>query len=140
MIDLLNKGNVANPRVLDARRALLLSQTRALQVTDGALQVKKQSSEVARQLQHLEDDRKTELLKELLEAESSVAILKIKRDAARDRLDQLSRVRSRLSMDDASQTEIRLVRGEEGRSTSVIVNGDYQLTPGDVVEIAVKTR
>jgi protein involved in polysaccharide export with SLBB domain len=80
------------------------------------------------------------LLKELLEAESSVAILKIKRDAARDRLDQLSRVRSRLSMDDASQTEIRLVRGEEGRSTSVIVNGDYQLTPGDVVEIAVKTR
>ena len=140
MIDLLNKGNVANPRVLDARRALLLSQTRALQVTDGALQVKKQSSEVARQLQHLEDDRKTELLKELLEAESGVAILKIKRDAARDRLDQLSRVRSRLSMDDASQTEIRLVRGEEGRSTSVIVNGDYQLTPGDVVEIAVKTR
>ncbi len=65
MIDLLNKGNVANPRVLDARRALLLSQTRALQVTDGALQVKKQSSEVARQLQHLEDDRKTELLKDL---------------------------------------------------------------------------
>ena len=117
MIDLLNKGNVANPRVLDT---LLLSQV-ALQVTDGALQVKKQSSEVARQLQHLEDDRKTELLKELLEADSSVAILKIKRDAARDRLDQLSRVRSRVLMDDPSQTEIRLVRGEEGRSTSMIM-------------------
>jgi polysaccharide biosynthesis/export protein len=140
MIDLLNKGNVANPRVLDARRALLLSQTRALQVTDGALQVKKQSSDAARQLQHYEDDRKTELLKELQAADSDVTILKIKRDAARDKLDHLSRVRSRLSLDDASQMEIRVVRGEDGGSTSMIVKGDYQLTPGDVIEIAIKSR
>ena len=141
MIDLLNKGNVANPRVLDARRALLLSQTRALQVTDGALQVKKQSNDAARQLQHYEDDRKTELLKELQTAESDVTILKIKRDAARDKLDHLSRVRSRLSLDDPSQTELRLVRVEEGGgSKSVTVNGDFQLTPGDVIEVAIKSR
>jgi hypothetical protein len=45
--------------VLDARRALLLSQTRALQGTDEALQIKKQSSDAARQLQHFEHNRAT---------------------------------------------------------------------------------
>jgi polysaccharide export outer membrane protein len=140
MIDLLAKGNVASPRVLEARRALLLSQTRALQVTDGLLQIKKQSTDLARQLQHFEDDRRTELLKEQQEAAATVSILKIKRDAALDKLNLLSLARSRLSVDDASQIEIQLVRRESDASTRINVNGDFPLQPGDVVEIAVKAH
>jgi polysaccharide export outer membrane protein len=140
MIDLLAKGNVANPRVLEARRALLLSQTRALQVTDGLLQIKKQSTDLVRQLQHFEDDRKTELLKEQQEAAATASILKIKRDAALDKLNLLSLARSRLSVDDASKIEIQLVRKENDASTRLTVDGDYPLDPGDVVEIAVKAH
>jgi polysaccharide export outer membrane protein len=140
MIDLLAKGNVASPRVLEARRALLLSQTRALQVTDGLLLIKKQSNDLARQLQHFEDDRKTELLKEQQEAAATASILKIKRDAALDKLNLLSLARSRLSVDDASQIEIQVIRKENEASTRLAVDGDFALDPGDVVEIAVKAH
>lgn len=139
-IDMLNKGNVTNPRVLDARRALLLSQTRALQVTDGVLLLKKQSTEAERQLQHLDDDRRTELLKDLQEATTATDALKIKRDAALEKLNLASTPRSRFSIDDGSQMEIRLVRDDQGGATKMTVGSDFQLEPGDVIEVAVKTR
>jgi polysaccharide export outer membrane protein len=140
MIDLLAHGNVANPRVLEARRALLLSQTRALQVTDGLLQIKKQSTEMERKLQHYEDDRKEELLKERQDAEAEAGALKIKRDAAQEKLNLLSLARSRLSVDDASKMEIQVVRKEKNASTKLSVDGDFPLEPGDVIEVAVKAR
>ncbi|MCW2285381.1 polysaccharide export outer membrane protein [Rhodoblastus acidophilus] len=138
MVELLKMGNVANPRVLEARRALLFSQTRALQVTDGLLQLQKQSADLTRQLQHLQDDRKTGLLKELKEARAALAETRIKRDAAQEKLKLTSTARSQLLADDNSRLEIRLARETKGRVSTMNVDRDTQLTPGDVVEIKIK--
>lgn len=138
MVELLKLGNVANPRVLEARRALLFSQTRALQVTDGLLQLQKQSADLARQLQHLQDDRKTGLLKELKEARGALAATRIRRDAAHEKLKLASMARSQLLADENSRLDIRLARETKGRVSTQNVDRDYKLTPGDVVEIKIK--
>lgn len=138
MISLLKQGNVANPRVLEARRALLMSQTRALQVADGLLLLKKQATDAARQLQHLDDDRNANLLTERGEAEANVAEMKAKIDAEIRKLSLLSLSRSRLLDGNGSQTNIRLVREIEYHSTTKTIDGDFQLEPGDVVEVLVK--
>jgi polysaccharide biosynthesis/export protein len=138
MIELLKRGNVANPRVLEARRALLMSQTRSLQVADGLLQLTMQSADLSRQLQHLQDDHKAELLKEAQETQATLAELKVKRDAARERLNLFAMSRARLSVDQPSSVEVALVRDQRnGKSTRETIDGDYPLEPGDVIEVAV---
>lgn len=139
MIELLKHGNVANPRVLEARRALLMSQTRALQVADGLLQLNMQSADLSRQLQHLQDDHRAALLKEAQEARAAVAELTVKRDAARQKLDLLSLSRAHLSVEDPSRVEVTLVRQEQdGESKRTTIDGNHALEPGDVVEVSVK--
>ncbi len=138
MIELLKRGNVANPRVLEARRALLMSQTRSLQVADGLLQLNMQSEDLSRQLQHLQDDHRAELMKEAQETQATLAELKVKRDAARERLSLFSSSRAHLSVDEPSSVEVVLVRNTpNGKSTRETIDGDYRLEPGDVVEVAV---
>ncbi len=138
MIELLKRGNVANPRVLEARRALLMSQTRSLQVADGLLQLTMQSGDLSRQLQHLQDDHRAELLKEAQETQATLAELKVKRDAARERLNLFAMSRARLSVDRPSSVEVALVRDQRnGKSTRETIDGDYPLEPGDVIEVAV---
>lgn len=138
MIELLKRGNVANPRVLEARRALLMSQTRSLQVADGLLQLTMQSGDLSRQLQHLQDDHRAELLKEAQETQATLAELKVKRDAARARLNLFAMSRARLSVDQPSSVEVALVRDQRnGKSMRETIDGDYPLEPGDVIEVAV---
>lgn len=138
MIELLKRGNVANPRVLEARRALLMSQTRSLQVADGLLQLTMQSGDLSRQLQHLQDDHRAELLKEAQETQATLAELKVKRDAARERLNLFAMSRARLLVDRPSSVEVALVRDQRnGKSTRETIDGDYPLEPGDVIEVAV---
>ena len=139
MIELLKRGNVANPRVLEARRALLMSQTRSLQVADGLLQLTMQSEDLSRQLHHLQDDHTAELVKEAQETQATLAELKVKRDAARERLNLYSMSRARLSVDQPSSVDVALVRDKRnGKSARETIDGDYPLEPGDVIEVAVR--
>ena len=139
MIELLKRGNVANPRVLEARRALLMSQTRSLQVADGLLQLNMQSEDLSRQLQHMQDDHRAELMKEAQQTQATLAELKVKRDAVRERLNLFSMSRARLSVDEPSSVEVALVRDKRnGKSARETIDGDYPLEPGDVIEVAVR--
>ena len=78
MVDLLSRGQEISPRVTEARRALLLSSTRALQVNVELLELKRQQSESARNVQHFEDDRRIALLNELQDAAAATTVASVK--------------------------------------------------------------
>src|SRR5208282_1488943 len=63
--DLFSKGSLVAPRVTDARRAVMLSATRKLQITEALTLAKKQQDEFGRKLEKLDDQRRLDLLREL---------------------------------------------------------------------------
>jgi polysaccharide export outer membrane protein len=140
LIDLLNKGQETNPRITDARRALLFSSTRALEVNVELLELKRQKMESARQAQHFEDDRRVALLKELQDAATMKAEARIKIRTVESDLAALSRAPLANGAEQDAEQTIEVVRQGKGNSTKSIVDEDFVLMPGDVVEVSLRTQ
>lgn len=137
LTELLGKGAVISQRVTEARRALLLSSTRSLQTTAQLMQATRQREEIGRQLERLDDLRRSKLLAELsertikaqqLQARLGALNLKVSGLAARP-LDESGtrRVPALHIIRRTSEGHVRLPAEEE-----------TQLSPGDVVEVALK--
>ena len=136
LVELLSKGQETNPRVTDARRALLLSSTRALQVNVELLELKRQKSDSARKVQHFEDDRRIALLKELEDASSAKTIAQIKIQALESEL--RSGAPAAIGIDDDTPRTIEVVRQGTGNRSKFLVDEDYVLMPGDVVSVTLR--
>ena len=138
LIDLLSKGQETNPRITEARRALLLSSTRALQANVELLELKRQKSELARKAQHFEDDRRITLLKALEEAATAKATAKIKAQALAFELSSPRHLGSPLDPGAKLERNIEVVRQEGGRS-ALTVDEDFILMPGDVIDVTLRS-
>lgn len=138
LLELLSKGQETNPRVTDARRALLFSSTRALEVNVELLELKRQKSESVRQAQHFEDDRRVALLKEMQDAATLAAEARIKMRTAESDLAALSRVRLANGARQEVQRTIEVVREGNGSSSKSIVGDDFVLMPGDVIDVSLR--
>ena len=136
LVELLSKGQETNPRVTDARRALLLSSTRALQVNVELLELKRQKSDSARKVQHFEDDRRIALLKELEDASSAKTIAQIKIQALESEL--RSGAPAAIGIEDDTPRTIEVVRQGTGNRSKFLVDEDYVLMPGDVVSVTLR--
>jgi polysaccharide biosynthesis/export protein len=137
LVELVSKGQETNPRVTDARRALLLSSTRALQVNVELLELKRQKSDSARKAQHFEDDRRIALLKELEDTTSAKTIAQIKTQALESELRSGGRPAS-LGMEDDTPRTIEVVRQGTGNRSKFLVDEDYVLMPGDVINVMLQ--
>jgi polysaccharide export outer membrane protein len=135
---LLEKGTVSTQRVSDARRAMLLSSTRALQTAVETTRAQREYEEATRESQQLQDQNKIRLLTELQDSLSR-----------RERImAQLSAVQKKLTITGALKsvwTEgpgavvITLFRIDEtGVENKIGVTESTALLPGDVVEVAIK--
>src|SRR5205823_3166206 len=91
MINLLSRGQEISPRVTDARRALLLSSTRALQVNVELLELKRQKAEGERNLQRLVDGHRGTWFKELQEATEARELAAIRLRALEIELSEAAR-------------------------------------------------
>lgn len=138
LVDLLHRGAETSPRVNEARRALLLSSTRTLQVNVELLDLKKQKTDSERALQQFEDSRRIELLKELQDAVAMVTTLRIKRQTIEAQLGRLSNSPSSYGPEDATQLLVTLVRQTPKGSTQSVIDGDFVLAPGDVLEVSLR--
>jgi polysaccharide biosynthesis/export protein len=135
LIDLLSKGSVLNERVTESRRAALISSTRKLQTTAELTQVKRQLSDFTRQLQHLDEARQSDLARELEDATIQVSGIRAKLQSAADKLQHSSK--TLLFQPSNSHSEIAVVRkGAEGWER-LVANEDFELQPGDIVEIVL---
>ena len=136
MPELYGKGLAAAGRLTDVRRALLLSSTRALQTGAQALQSERDRDDNARKLQHLDDQRKIDNLKELEEVIVRVATLRAKLQSAKEKLVVVGNVRSQL-LTGSTRPELTLVRATRKQRINSRVDEETEMLPGDVVEIKI---
>jgi polysaccharide export outer membrane protein len=138
--ELLGKGSVPIMRVTDARRALLWSSTQKLQTTAQWMSQKKQREEVARQLERLDDQRRMDLLRELQDAGVRLSQIIARLQGVAEKLQYTSLVRSELVRGSGSKPQIAIIRkGESGRER-IPADEDFELQPGDVVEVALRAE
>ena len=136
--DLFSRGNTPIMRVTDARRALLLSSTRKLQTSSQLMQLQKQSADVSRQLQRLDDQRKIDLLADLQEGSVRLSEIRSKLRSIDEKLQYTGTVRSQLARGGGAKPEIVVVRRTDDGRDRIVANEDFDLLPGDVVEVSLR--
>jgi polysaccharide biosynthesis/export protein len=138
--ELFGKGNVPITRITDARRALLWSSTLKLQTTAQWMTQKKQRDEVSRQLERLDDQRRMDLLRELQDAGVRLSQISARLQGVGEKLQYAGLVRSQLVRGSGSKPQIAVIRkGENGRER-IVAGEDFDLQPGDVVEVALRAE
>jgi polysaccharide biosynthesis/export protein len=132
VLELYGKGALPSPRVTDARRAVLLSSTRKLQTTAQLMQMKRQQDDLIRQMEKLDDQRKIDLLRELQEAAGKVGALRAKLQGVTEKLQYAT---ARIAGGNDVKAKIAVIRKGE---TRIPADEDFELQPGDVVEVALR--
>jgi polysaccharide export outer membrane protein len=136
-LDLFRKGTLLSQRVTDARRAVLLSSTRKLQTEASLMQVRKQQGDLARQLEKLDDQRRIALLQELQEANVRLGEARSKLKVADEKLQYAASAKSQL-MAGKVEARIMVLRKEGNAWKNLPADEEFELQPGDVVEVALR--
>jgi len=137
--ELLKKGTIVSSRVVEARRALLLSSVQYLQTQASLAQVERERQEFSHRSDKLDDQRRLELLDELQKANVNLATVQAKLAASSEKLVYVGMVRSQLVNGSGSKPQIALYRkNAQGNSEKVAAGEDTQLAPGDVIEVSLQ--
>jgi len=130
-------GTLPSPRVAEVRRAVLYSSTRQLQTTSQLMLVQKARSELARELEKIDDQRRIRLLAELQDATVKLAGERAKLRGVEEKL-QLAGLRPPRTSDSANKADITVFRSGRSGKERHTVEADSELQPGDVVEVALR--
>lgn len=136
--ELFNRGTLTMLRVSDARRAALLSSTRKLQTTAQLMQTRRQRDDFLRQIERLNGQRRSDILKELQDATLALSRLRFKLQSTGEKLQYTAFAKSQLARGFGSKPAITIVRNGASGSENLVANEDFELQPGDVVEIALR--
>jgi polysaccharide export outer membrane protein len=137
VLKLYSAGSSTNPRVMEARRAVLLSSTRQLQTSAELMRVQRQQDEVRRQLDKLDNDRRVRLLTELNDANIRLADARTRMQAAAQKLHPLGGAGPAPVGVDNVRPQVAVFR-RAGRSWSRLPAAeDFEVEPGDVIEVAL---
>ena len=134
--DMFSKGSVTINRVTEARRAVLLSSTRKLQVNSQLMQVTRNRRELSRQLEKLDDQRRINLLRELQDAGVKLSGIRAKLQGIGEKLQYPATLP--IAAENGRTPEISVVRKGENGAIRFIANDDSELEPGDVVEVVMR--
>ncbi len=136
--DLFNRGNAAALRVSDARRAMLLSETRKLQTMAQLMQTQRQRDDLSRQVARLDSKRRSELLEQLQDATVALSKIRSKLQSTGEKLQYTSLARSQLARNPDSKLAITIIRRGTSGTSKLIADQDFELQPGDVIEVALR--
>ena len=122
------------PRITEARRALLLSTTRQIQTRSQLIETQRRQIELVRQLEKHPDQKRINLLKELQEARVRLGAVQAKLQAiGGSRRSYFNGATGKRASRPGSRSDRKDLRGER----SFAGDGDTELQPGDVVEVAM---
>ena len=133
--ELYGKGSLTSQRVTDARRNVLLSSTRKLQTEAQLLDTIRKRGEYQRELDRLDHARRSDLLKELKDAQVKLAGEKARLDSAQEKL-AISGMR--LPGSTGLIVKVTLHRQGAEKPESIEVQGETPLLPGDVLDVTVQ--
>ncbi|ACL60705.1 polysaccharide biosynthesis/export family protein [Methylobacterium nodulans] len=139
--DLTRRGVVPITRALETRRLSLLSSTRALQIGVQAEQAKKDRQDAARAVERLEDQHRSDLLKELQDNDVKLAQTRAKLQAVGEKLLYTGVVRSQLVRGTGGTPQIAVYRRTDPTHRErIAADEETELQPGDTVEIALRVE
>ena len=130
--DLYSKGAAPITRVIDARRALLLSSTRQLQTSVQVAETQIRRENLVHSSDKLDNQRRAQLFGELQDASLKVLEVQAKLRAVDQKLVLMGKGGE---TSDETPPEVQILRRNE---PSVIASDDTELQPGDVVKVKIK--
>jgi polysaccharide export outer membrane protein len=136
--ELYEKGTLPILRVTDARRAMLLSSTRKLQTTAHLMQTRRQRDDLSRQVDRLDGQRRTDMLRELQDATVALSRIRFKLQSTGEKLQYTAFARSQLAGGSGNKPSITIVRNGARGIEQLVANEEFELQPGDVVEVALR--
>jgi polysaccharide export outer membrane protein len=137
--DLLNRGTLTMIRVSDARRAMLMSSTMKLQNTAQLMLTKRQRDDFSRQIERLDGQRRSDMLRELQDATMALSRIRFKLQSTGEKLQYTALAKSQLAHGFGNKPAITIFRNGAKGSENLIASEEFELQPGDVVEIALRT-
>lgn len=137
MTKLYRAGGAINIRLNEARRAVLLSTSRKIQINSQLAQIQQQKDDVLRQLARLGDQRRIKLLGLLQDATASLSIVQAKLKGVSEKLGATTTLRSQLLRGQGARPDIMIVRKSQTGRVRIAADEDTELQPGDVVEISL---
>jgi polysaccharide export outer membrane protein len=136
--ELYNRGTLPILRVTDARRAMLLSSTRKLQTTAQLMQTRRQRDDLSRQIERLDGQRRSDMLRELQDTTVALSRIQFKLQSTGEKLQYIALARSQLARGFGNKPVITIVRNGTKGSENLSANEEFELQPGDVVEVALR--
>ncbi len=136
--ELFSRGTLPSLRVSDARRAMLLSSTQKLQTIAQLMQTRRQRDDLSRQIERLDGQRKSDMLKELQDTALAISKIQFKLQSTGEKLQYTSLAKSQLVRGFGNKPTITIVRNGAKGSESLSANEEFALQPGDVVEVALR--
>jgi polysaccharide biosynthesis/export protein len=136
--ELFARGTLPSLRVTDARRAMLLSSIQKLQTVAQLMQTRRQRDDLSRQIERLDGQRRSDMLRELQDATMAFSRIQFKLQSTGEKLQYTALAKSQLVHGLGNKPSITIVRSSTKGSENLIVNEDFELQPGDVVEVALR--
>jgi polysaccharide biosynthesis/export protein len=131
------QGDVTSSRVVDARRAMLLSSTRALQTEEQIVQLTREKEGYIRRIEKFRDEGRSAILKEIEDSQLRLAAVNARIAATADKMVYTSTMRSQLPLSKLGGPSVTIVRGDRGNRSKIEASEDSVLEPGDVIEISI---
>jgi polysaccharide export outer membrane protein len=136
--ELFSRGTLPSLRVTDARRAMLLSSTRKLQTTAQLMQTKRQRDDFSRQIERLDGQRRGDMLQELQDATVALSKVRFKLQSTGEKLQYTALAKSQLARGFGNKPAILIVRSGAKGTENLTANEEFELQPGDVVEVSLR--
>jgi polysaccharide export outer membrane protein len=117
---------------------MLLSSTRKLQTTAQLMQTKRQRDDYARQIDRLDGQRKSDMLRELQDATVALNKIRFKLQSTGEKLQYSALAKSQLAHGFGAKPAITVIRNGAKGVENLTANEEFELQPGDVVEVALQ--
>jgi polysaccharide biosynthesis/export protein len=136
----LGHGAVSVLRMMDIRHTQIAGSTRVLQARWQLEQAQRDEAEAARNLEHADSARRTELLTALQAANVKANDLQAQLSANSEKLSATSLLKSRLVRGPGAKPIIQLFRSDRNMRQVVDAVEETSLLPGDTIDIALKNE
>ena len=140
VIKLFGSGSLPSPRVTESRRALLLSSTRRLQTTVELMRLQRQREDSARQIDRVASLRTVTLLRELRDSNAHMTDLRIKMRSLGQKLQPVSGSAALPAGAGDLRPQVTVVRKSGPQWEKITASEDFDLEPGDVIEITLRQQ
>jgi polysaccharide export outer membrane protein len=102
------------------------------------MQTRRQRDDLSRQMARLDGQHRSDLLRELQDATVTLSKIRFKLQSTGEKLQYSALAKSQLARGFGSRPAITIVRNGAKGTENLVANEEFELRPGDVVEVALR--